>query len=246
MRDRTFLRGISLILPVSRILFLLPASLLLLSAPVFAAASAAASVNPPGIDLPDSPGALVTAAGVSSSLDSDEAVLPDGAGMPGPGQQNMTTTNEPVLLPRVKFVPANHRAPQQHVHDKIALGFRESITPFSMVGWVASAGWSHLLNSAPNYGVNSEAFAQRLGAAAATGASKEIFSDAVFAPLLRQDPRYYQLGRSHTFINRALYAGTRPVIGRTDSGRQIFNFAGVLGTGASAALTQAYYPDENV
>jgi hypothetical protein len=126
------------------------------------------------------------------------------------------------------------------------MSLRESITPFSMSGWAASAGWSHLINSAPNYGVNSEAFAQRLGAAAATGSSKNVFSDALFASLFRQDPRYYQLGRSHKFLNRAVYAGTRPIIGRTDGGKTIFNYANVLGTGASAALAQAYYPDRNL
>jgi hypothetical protein len=228
-----------LILPVSRVFSLLSLAFLsLTTAPLLASGP-----TPP--DLPDSPGAVVGMAGTSVFSDSNDGYAAQTSDSNALTQQS-STASEPVLLPRVKFVRAGMRAPKQHVPDKIALGLRESITPFSMFGWAASAGWSHLLDSAPNYGVNSEAFAQRLGAAAATGASKEIFSDAVFAPLFHQDPRYYQLGRSHKFIDRAVYAGTRPVIGQTDSGRHIFNYAGILGTGASAALTQAYYPDENV
>lgn len=115
-----------------------------------------------------------------------------------------------------------------------------------MSGWFFSAEWSHLINSAPNYGVDKGAFAQRLGAAAVLGSSKEIFSDSVLAPVFHQDPRYYQLGRSHKFFNRAVYAATRSVIGRTDSGRAIPNYASILGTGGAAALTRAYYPDRNV
>lgn len=236
-----------MIRPVSRILSLLPSSILILSAaPVFAAALGAGAVNVPASNLPDSPGALIAASDGSGSSDSAEPYTAAETSAAAWNLEDTTATKGPVLLPRVKFVPAGYQAPQQHVHDKLVLGLRESITPFTMFGWGASAGWSHLINSAPNYGVNSEAFAERLGASAATGTSKEIFSDAIFASLFHQDPRYYQLGRSHKFINRAVYAGTRPVIGRTDGGRHIFNFAAVLGTGASAALTQTYYPDRNV
>jgi hypothetical protein len=232
----------SLILPVSRMFYLLPLSLLFLfAAPMFAAAMGA-----PASELPDSPGTLLAAAGISSSRESDGLSTAPPSSAPAFGRQGTAAGEQPVLLPRVKFIPAGRKAPQQHVRDKVALGLRESVTPFSLFAWASSAGWSHLIDGAPNYGVNSEAFAQRLGAAAATGTAKEIFSDAVFASLFHQDPRYYQLGRSHKFLNRAVYAGTRPVIGRTDGGRSIFNYAGILGTGASAALAQTYYPDENV
>lgn len=235
----------SLILPMSRMFYLLRVSLFFLfAAPMVAVAMGAETVSAP--ELPDSPGAFVAASGISSSNEDAGTYTPRLSGASAFGQQSTTAGDQPALLSRVKFIPAGHRAPQQHVRDKVALGLRESVTPFSMFAWSASAGWSHLIDSAPNYGVNSEAFAQRLGAAAATGTAKEIFSDAVFASLFHQDPRYYQLGRSHRFFNRAVYAGTRPVIGRTDSGRSIFNYAGVLGTGASAALAQTYYPDENV
>lgn len=235
-----------MILPVSRIFHLLMVSFFFLStAPVFAAAMGAVSADTPVSELPDSPGAFVAISEISSSSEDAGTYTapPSGASS---FDQSTAAGNPPVLLPRVKFIPAGRKASQQHVRDKVAMGLRESVTPFSMFAWASSAGWSHLIDGAPNYGVNSDAFAQRLGAAAATGTAKEIFSDAVFASLFHQDPRYYQLGRSHKFLNRAVYAGTRPVIGRTDGGRSIFNYAGVLGTGASAALAQTYYPDENV
>jgi hypothetical protein len=197
--------------------------------------------------FPDSPGSTIAANGEWSSSAGDPGELPDTTpGVVGFDPQATGQSHANVLLPRVKFVSAGQIAPQQRTHDKIVLGLRESVTPFSMIGWVSSAGWSHLINSSPNYGVNSEAFAQRLGAAAASGASKEIFSDSFFAPIFHQDPRYYQLGHGHTFMHRAFYAATRSVVGRTDNGRTIVNYAGILGTGGSAALTQAYYPDRNL
>ncbi len=233
-----------MILPASRFLFSIPFSLLLLAPTLLCSATPSSASIAEGVssaaDLPDSPGAIHSRNSGSSNSAVDPASTYDPA-----GQQVTGAASMPVTLPRVKFIPAGQRAPRQQPKDKVLLGLRESVTPFSMMAWGFSAGWSHLINSSPNYGVNSEAFAQRLGAAAATGASKEIFSDAVFAPIFHQDPRYYQLGRSHKFLNRAVYAATRPVIGRTDDGKSILNYAGILGTGGSAALNLAYYPDRN-
>lgn len=230
-------------------MMLLPLSLSFLVAPLFAAVSVGGNTAPssPGAELPDSPGAIIAAdRGWSSS--SDDAGTPSAVSSAASafdrkdsGQHDAT-----IPLPRVKFISPGQRAPRQQVHDKVRLGLRESVTPFSMIGWVASAGWSHLIDSRPNYGVNSEAFAQRLGAAAASGASKEIFSDSFFAPIFHQDPRYYQLGHSHTFMDRAIYAATRSVIGRMDNGKTTINYSGILGTGGAAALTQTYYPDRNL
>jgi hypothetical protein len=125
------------------------------------------------------------------------------------------------------------------------MGLREAVTPYSMIGWVFSAGWAQLINGSPNYGSNGKAFAQRLGAAAALASSRNIFTDSVLGPILHQDTRYYQLGKGHNFIHRAIYAGTRPIIGRTDGGRNIPNYAFLLATGGSAGLTVTYYPEQN-
>jgi len=151
-----------------------------------------------------------------------------------------------MALGRIKFIEAGQPAPKQKATDKILLGMRESVTPFAMAGWAISAGWSQLIDSSPNYGTNGKAFTQRLGAAAALNSSKIIFSDSVLATAFHQDPRYYQLGSEHRFMTRAIYAATRPIVGRTDGGRTIPNYAFILGTGGAASLTHTYYPERNV
>lgn len=189
---------------------------------------------PPAVEaaaaLPDSPGAIF-----SSSQEHSFSTR----------ETNNLRTPSTAPHAWTKVIAPGQTAPPQHAGDKILLGLHESVTPLAMLGWLESATWSHLINGAPNYGVNSEAFAQRLGAAAALGSSKEIFSDAVLAPALHQDPRYYKLGSGHRFINRAAYAASRAVIGRTDSGRTIPNYSFMLGTAGAAALTRAYYPERN-
>ena len=188
---------------------------------------------PPSSPLPDSPGAILA----SSSTSTADAEPADSA--------DPNTTTRPVVLPRVKLVPADRTAPPQTATDKIVMGLRESATPYSVIGWFFSAGWSHLIDSAPNYGSNSEAFAQRLGAAAAHSSSRNIFSDSILGPLFHQDTRYYQLGKEHGFVHRGIYAATRPLIGKTDGGRNIPNYAVLLASGGAAGLTVTYYPEQN-
>ena len=230
-------------LPLSRLFYSLSLPILLASFCPWVAVQCAhaRSAEPPEAtsSLPDSPGALLFPVEGSSSSTDD-------TGMPDFGGQGSNTSKKPVLLPRIKLVAAGQQAPPQKARDKILLGLRESVTPYAMLGWPLSAGWSYLIDSSPNYGTNGEAFAQRLGAAAALNSSKEIFSDAILATAFHQDPRYYQRGHGHKLIHRAVYAATRPVIGRTDSGRTIPNYAFILGAGGAAALTQTYYPERNV
>ena len=65
------------------------------------------------------------------------------------------------------------------------------------------------------------------------------------APILREDPRYYQLGRSHSIVNRGVYAASRVLVTRRDNGRSSPNLALLSGYLGSAILTQTYYPPKN-
>jgi len=144
-----------------------------------------------------------------------------------------------------KFIEAGQPVSALTAHDKIVLGLRNAVSPLGITGWFTSSGDEQVFNTAPNYGTDRGAFGQRLGAAALCNASEGIFTDSVLAPLLREDPRYYRLGDGHHFFARLFYAGTRPLLTRTDSGRTTPNFALVAGNLAGSALTNVYYPQVN-
>ena len=135
--------------------------------------------------------------------------------------------------------------PHQTVRDKLIGSLVDSISPFGFAGEVISAGYSQGRNSSPNYGSDLGAFGQRVGASVARGTSQKIFSEGLLAVALHEDPRYYQLGSKQNFFKRVLYAGTRPVIGRTDGGRTTPNLTFLGGYLGAAALTQTYYPARN-
>jgi hypothetical protein len=131
------------------------------------------------------------------------------------------------------------------VHDKVVRGFKDSVSPVAAAGWLSTAGWEQLRNKSPDYGTDAGAFGQRLGAAAIRATSEGLFRESLFAPLFHEDPRYYIMGKGHPFFNRLVYAASRSIITRTDSGHATPNFARIAGDAAGSALTIPYYPAKN-
>jgi len=161
-----------------------------------------------------------------------------------------TPTGQPTKAPPVApmdwmRIPAGWAAQPLTARDKMAVGAHDLYSPLSMLSWVVAAGYEHLKNGQPNYGTNSGAFAERFGAAVLRDTTEDAFTDVVFAPLLHEDPRYYVQGEQKKFLHRVMYAITRPLVTRTDSGRETVNGAELLGYASASALTYAYYPKIN-
>jgi hypothetical protein len=198
------------------------------------------------LELPDSPGALIS--GSSSSVDAT-ADSADPTEFFFAQDQTRTVpagkaTPKAALHMQMVISPKEIAEPMS-VRDKVLGGFKSSASLYSAVGWITSAGYEHVVNTSPNYGTNSEAFGKRFGAAVARGVSEGVFSNSLFAPIFREDPRYYVMGSGHSFFKRLVYAGTRSIITRTDSGKTTPNFSLIAGNAAGAALTIVYYPSIN-
>jgi hypothetical protein len=216
------------------------ATLALIAVIPFAAAQAPPASNPVAdsiaagtrLDIPDSPGFLFSSS--SSSPDPDSASL------------------DPALKPVFKYAPhlqmivlPGEIADPMSVHDKVSAGLKNSVSLFSATGWLAAARWGQLTDGSPNYGTDSGAFGQRLGAAAIRSTSNGLFSRSLFASIFHEDPRYFVMGSGHPFLKRLVYAVTRPIITRTDNDHSTPNFALFAGNAAGSALTVTYYPAQN-
>jgi hypothetical protein len=144
-----------------------------------------------------------------------------------------------------KVIPAGWAAQPLTAHDKVLLGARNLYSPESLLGFVLSAGYSQVRNGQPNYGTDAGAFGKRLEAVTLRDSTEAAFSDIVFAPLLHEDPRYYVEGREQSFLRRVVYAITRPLVTRTDSGSMTVNGAQLLGNASASSLSYIYYPAIN-
>ncbi|HLI77175.1 MAG TPA: hypothetical protein VKV02_09535 [Acidobacteriaceae bacterium] len=176
--------------------------------------------------------------------------IPAAAQTPQSGNLSASTPpapegQHPVAPLHAKFIPAGYRAQPINGHDKVLVGLGDLYSVENFAAIVLSAGYEQVLNSEPNYGTDKGAFGERVGAAAIRETTQGIFSDMVFAPLLHEDNRYYQKGPQFNPVKRTVYAVTRPLITRTDSGKTTVNGSLLLGYAAAAALTPAYYPQSN-
>ena len=114
--------------------------------------------------------------------------------------------------------------------------------PVEVVFIGAEAGLGQADDTNPTYGQGMIGYSKRFGTAYTDAIIGNFGTGAIFPTLLRQDPRYYQMGKGN-FFRRFGYAAIRVVITRSDtSGKTKFNFSEFLGNGMAAGLSNAYHP----
>jgi hypothetical protein len=157
----------------------------------------------------------------------------------GPG-----TSNDRLFFTLPNFLTLENagHVPPLTTQQKFAVSLRGSFDYVQYPWHAFLAGISQAQDSEPGYGQGWEGYGKRFAASFADGAIENFMTGAVFPSLLRQDPRYFQLGHG-SFTHRALYAVSRNLVTRGDSGKNQFNFSEVLGGATSAAIsTYSYHP----
>jgi hypothetical protein len=195
------------------------------------------------LSLPDAPSLSSSTPSIGESSISNE---PSTSANAFDAAFDTTAIKRRILAARSDIVVLPGQTPPPlSVHEKQVMGLKQTFTLFSLFGVVTSAGYSQLVNGSPNYGTDSGAFGERVGATALRATTQNIFGNVIFAPLFHEDPRYYQMGKGHKFFKRAIYAGTRAIITRADDGHTTPNYSLISGRVVGAALSNAYYPQAN-
>ena len=102
------------------------------------------------------------------------------------------------------------------------------------------SGIAQAENDPKEWGQGWGAYGKRYGASFADNSVSTYMTTAIFPSLLREDPRYYQLGKGR-FAHRAYHAINRLFVIRTDSGDERFNYSESLGNAAAAAISNIYH-----
>lgn len=102
----------------------------------------------------------------------------------------------------------------------------------------------HQASNTPAYPQGFKGYAQRYGAAYAGGTSDILIGGAILPSLLHQDPRYFYSGQGTT-KQRVVHALSAIFLTHGDNGTIQFNYSGLGGDIASAALANTYYPSAN-
>lgn len=169
-------------------------------------------------------------------------------GKPAQGTQvpdkNAGTSNDRLFytLPNFLTLEKGGNVPPLTSRQKFQVVFRSSFDPVIYPWYGFLSAISQAENSEPGYGQGWAGYGKRYGAAFADGTIENFMTGAILPSLLHQDPRYFQLGHG-SFTHRTVYAITRNIVTRTDSGGSQFNYSEIAGGGISAFIsTYSYHP----
>ena len=140
----------------------------------------------------------------------------------------------------VSYIPD---AAPLNTRQKFELSWKSRLDPvrFAVAGMVA--GIQHARDVHPGFGDGVEGYAKRYAANYANGMTRSLITQVLLPSLFKQDPRYFYKGTGST-KSRIGYAVSRAVVKKGDNGRWQPNYSGVLGSLASGAISNLYYPAE--
>jgi hypothetical protein len=125
--------------------------------------------------------------------------------------------------------------------QKFSLATHDTLDWTAWIAISATAGIEQAQNTYAGYGQGAAGYGKRWAAQFGDGRSSDYLSHYVFASLFHEDPRYFYQGTG-TFKSRLYHAVSNAWIARGDNGKDVTNYAYILGAMGSGALSNAYYP----
>jgi hypothetical protein len=160
-----------------------------------------------------------------------------------PIQSQVTPKNDRLfgVLPNYTTVENQDQFAPLSAKTKFKLSVKTMSDPvtISFIGAIALIGQAR--NSDPSYGQGFEGYGKRYATLFADTGIGTMMTTSVFPTLLRQDPRYFQLGRGGIW-HRTMYSVSRIFVTRTDRGALQFNYSEIVGNAVAAGISNAYRP----
>jgi hypothetical protein len=192
-----------------------------------------------------------------------QSASPDASTSTQPGAQDKTSNNQngqtPAqdqgpntpkndrlfgVLPNYTTVENEDKFGPLSVKEKFKLSADSMFDPvtFPFIGLIALLGQAE--NTEPSYGQGLKGYAKRYGTSYGDAGIGTTMTTSVFPSLLRQDPRYFQMGKGSVW-HRTLYSVSRIFVTRTDSGSHEFNYSEIVGNAVAAGISNTYHPSED-
>ncbi len=145
------------------------------------------------------------------------------------------------VVPNFRAVSADQKLPPQSVKDKFVTASQDSLDYSSTVIPALLAGYDLGRNSVPQFGHGGVAFGRYIWHTTVDQTVENYMVEFIVPSLTHEDTRYYTLGHGG-FYRRTGYALSRAFVTRSDSGHDTFNISEIVGAGASAGISNLYYP----
>ncbi len=197
--------------------------------------------NLAAVSLPDAPGITVSTGSYSSSNDANEDQATAQATASADNHQDSQTKRILGIVPNFRAVSANTKLPPQSPKEKFITATEDSFDYSSLLLPAVVAGYGQATNETPEFHQGAAGYARYYWHSFVDQASENYFVEFIGPTLTHQDNRYYTMGNGG-FARRAGYALSRVLITRSDNGHNTFNTSEIIGAGASAGVSNLYYP----
>jgi hypothetical protein len=175
-----------------------------------------------------------TAAGAGTNKPVDNA---------DPDSEGRQTKRILYIVPNFRAVSVDSQPPAQPVKEKLTTAMEDSFDYSSFIFIGIQSGLGQINHSYPEFGQGVAGYGRYYWHTFADSTDENLWVEFVIPTALRQDTRYYTLGRGG-FAKRFVYAFSRVAITRTDEGHEAFNASEILGAGAAATISNFYYPSQ--
>jgi len=145
------------------------------------------------------------------------------------------------ILPNFRAVTAGTKLPEQTVKDKFVTSTEDSFDYSAVLLAALVASEAYAANDTPEFHSGFPAYGRYFWHTYVDQTSENYFVEFIIPVMTHEDTRFYSLGKGG-FGQRLGYALSRAVITKTDSGKATFNAGEVIGAGASAGISNFYYP----
>jgi hypothetical protein len=201
--------------------------------------------------LPDSP--MPGAFSASATVDEQTAAQTSTSSPPNSGPTNSDGGNKGGyvqgkqtkrilgVVPNFRSVSADEKLPPQTLRDKFKTTMEDNFdySAFIFVGGLA--GVAQAENSTPQFHQGAAGYGRYYWHTFADQTDENTFVEFLLPAALHQDSRYYTLEHANVF-KQGIYAVSRTVITRDDSGKDVPNYSEIVGAGAASGISDLYYP----
>ena len=197
-------------------------------------------------DLTDAQSSVYSSSlnGTAVSVDPPQSGLPDS---PTPQNVPPNSIRQPQtkrilgIIPNFRAVSTDETLPPQSVKDKFVTASEDSFDYSSLIipGMLAGLGMAR--KSVPEFHQGGAGYARYYWHSFVDQTTENYMVEFIVPTITHEDTRLYTLGRGG-FFKRTGYALSRVVVTRSDSGNHVFNVSEIVGAGASAGLSNLYYP----
>ena len=156
---------------------------------------------------------------------------------------DQSSTSGSVLFLNFRAESADAVLPPLRPGQKLVRGLLDSIAPSAFVFTAAQAGISQADKKSPAFRQGAAGYGRYFWHDFADQASQKILVESLLPVVLHDDNRYYRLGKGN-FLRRTGYSVSRLVVTRDDDSHNTINLPEILGTGAAAGISSAYYPQQ--